>query len=398
MGTQWFHVLLVAFEDMVGLARLPGVLHRAGCSVSLLGSSRLLVARSRFVDCRLPAPEELTDLVACLREHLRIVPDAYDWVIFGDESVLRESLADPDRTWLTGRFPVNPMGPAAERIVSKSAFNEAARKAGLPVPGSEVCNTLNEAFCQAKRMGYPVILKHPQSSCGLGVRIVPEKATLSGAWHSLKCCSDPLIVQHFVSGQIGSTDVLFDHGVPICWLSTYSTSTLPKSTGMSCIRTAMDHPEIEALLEGVGRLTGFHGLGGVDWIESHKGGRLVVIEFNPRPTPGYHLGPRSGVDFSRAIQEILTGKPPSVQRPLPATGSCGKIYMFPQEVYRIITDHAFLALFRWIPGRPTARDIPLDDPELVWAHLIRLAHRFLLEMRNMIERLVRRLTIHRHKN
>lgn len=384
-------MLLIAEEDLTGLARLPHVLRQAGCRVSLIAGRDMLVTKTRFVDHHIASPGSLSELVEMSKKHLNENPNLYQWVIWADESVIRELSRNPDEEWLKTCFPVDPCSSAVRLINSKTDFNQAAQEMGLPVPYFKPCSGLEDAESAAEEIGYPVILKDPYGSCGLGVRVVPAATGFASAYQQFSDSSNPIVVQEFVSGKVGSTDVLYNHGKPVCWISTYSKTTLPKITGMSCVREVMYHPEIENLLSGVGKLTGFHGLGGVDWIHVAETNELKLVELNPRPTPGYHFGYRAGVDFSLAIREMLDGSP-SIQRPQqPDRGSQTTIYMFPQDIYRIITDHALFSLLRWLPGLPGSRDLPLNDPCLLLTHLWRLSVRFLIETNKVLKRLLNRL-------
>lgn len=384
---------MVAEEDLTGLARLPRVLRRAGCRVSLIAGRNMLVSKTRFVDHHIASPGKLYELVETLKKHLNENPNFYKWVILADETVIRELSKNPAEEWLKTCFPVEPGSSAMRLINSKTDFNQAAQEMGLPVPYFKPCLSLESAESVAEKIGYPVILKDPYGSCGLGVRVVPAASELAYAYQLFSDSKNPIVVQEFVSGKVGSTDVLYNHGKPVCWISTYSKKTLPKIIGMSCVREVMDHPEIENLLGGVGELTGFHGLGGVDWIHVAETNELKLVELNPRPTPGYHFGYRVGVDFSLAIREMLDGSS-SIQRPQqPDHGSRTTIYMFPQDVYRIITDHTLFSLLRWLPGLPSSRDLPLDDPYLLLTNLWRLSMRFLIETKKVFKRLFNRLKL-----
>jgi len=385
------NVLIIAHEDRIGLARLPRVLNRGGCRVHLIAGPDMLVGKTRFIDAVIASPDSLNDLIDISAKHLRDRRGRYEWVILADESVLRGLSKFAGERWLPSCFPVDPEGGAVALINSKDAFNHEAAEIGIAVPKFRLCTDPETAEQAAAAIGYPIILKDPAGSCGIGVRVVSDPKSLSEAFKPLADSPNSIIVQEFVTGQIGSTDVLYNQGKPICWISSYSIKTLPKGTGMSCVRELMEHTEIEPLLDNVGKLTGFHGLGGVDWIHVKESDALKFIEFNPRPTPGYHFGYRAGVDFSLAIQGMLDGNA-TVQKPqMPDRKSNKRIYMFPQDLYRSITDHSVISLFRWLPGLPGSRDMPVEDPNLLWTHFKRLSVRSWMEIQKSGQRLFHRL-------
>jgi hypothetical protein len=109
------------------------------------------------------------------------------------------------------------------------------------------------------------------------------------------------------------------------------------------------HPDAGPLLNAVGRLTEFTGLAGIDFIWERDTDRLLLLEFNPRPTPVYYLGHRAGVDFARALREMASG-PATIQAP---NLSSKVIDLFPQMLYYSVMEG---------PG-PDGREIPaLRDP------------------------------------
>jgi hypothetical protein len=68
------------------------------------------------------------------------------------------------------------------------------------------------------------------------------------------------------------------------------------------------HPEAEALVHGVSAITGFDGLGGIDWAWDRRSNPGALLEFNPRPTSVYHLGERVGADFVAALSVLSSGE------------------------------------------------------------------------------------------
>ena len=87
------------------------------------------------------------------------------------------------------------IGPTVENILSmgdKLASRELMKKAGVPtVPGSEgAIKDAEHAAVEAKRIGYPVILKASAGGGGKGIRVVHEPKELPGAFRA--CQSEGL--------------------------------------------------------------------------------------------------------------------------------------------------------------------------------------------------------------
>ncbi len=366
-----YQILIVVFDDMIGLSRLPKTLKKSNCEVTLISPSDLLVTKSKYISNRIVTSKEITKTVETLKKHLNENSQKYDFIIVGDESLLGEFTKLKNEDWLRKVIPV-PDIEKLEIVNSKFRFIEEAQKINLMVPYAHLCKSLKEVKEYSTKIGFPLVIKEEVSTCGQGVRIVKSEEDLEKFYYQLKAKTD-ILIQEFVEGRVGTTEVFFNKGVPICWFSAFSLVCLPSVTGMSCMREIGDFPEIENLLKGVGKLTGFTGFGGIDWILDSKDTYLKLIEFNPRPTPGYHFGEIAEVNFSKALRQMLEKQEVQIQRPyLPPRTKDRFLYLFPQDVHRILHDRKIVKLLRWIPFKKTSKDLPLDDFGLLKTHLWRI--------------------------
>lgn len=379
-----FEILLVVGIDAVGIARFPRLLHEAGCRVTLFAPPRLAVVRSRYVASHVAASAEPEALATQLKAFLAEPGRAFHHIVVGDEPTLATIASHRGEAWLDGWFPVDHRSHVIEEMLSKSAFQQAAVAAGLNMPRCEICHGFHEVEAAAQDMGYPDMLKSPHGCSGSGVRKVSCYPELRPAFEALDEGDGVEIVQQFLDGPVGSTDVLFDHGTPVCWQSWYSRLCWPTPLASSCARELMHHRDVEPMVAGVGRLTGFHGFAGVDWIHDTAKDRLFLIEFNPRPTPSYHLDTRSGVSFARAFRAMLAGGR-QIFPPAPVEGEAPFVYLFPQSLYRALSERESNSFFRcWA-------DAPWSDPWLMAAYLRRVMTHYLpMRWRKAAKRLLGR--------
>jgi predicted ATP-grasp superfamily ATP-dependent carboligase len=349
-------VLLACASDWASPARLPRVLHQAGVEVHAFSARERALARTRFVDVLHPAPEAFHEYVEALRAHLE--GNRYSWVLVCDDPLLAALSARRGEAWLDGILPIS--GEWAPVLASKADFCALGEAAGLPIPPTRICHTLDDAVAAAAELGLPLILKESAGFAGLGVRLVEAPEALAPAWQALQERPATVVAQHFVPGPIGNTVVLFSHGVPLCWMSAYKVRTWPGPFGPSSARRFMTHPEVAPLLRKVGALTGYHGFGALDWV--HAGDRLHLIELNARPVPTIHMGALAGVDFPRAIRCFLNGKQ-ELQEPPEPSGDAPIHPMFPEDLLRAASE-----------GRVALPigDMPWTDPPLLIHHLRRL--------------------------
>jgi predicted ATP-grasp superfamily ATP-dependent carboligase len=382
-------VLMCSAYDVLGLTRLPRVLKAAGCHVTFMGPAGALAGKSRYVDRVCTVSGSTAEVVEALKEHLDDQPEPYRLITVGDDRLLQELSRYRHAPWLRDWFPVDSEKPACDAVVSKAAFAGMAHKAGMPVPGFELCCTYADAENAARSLGFPLVLKRVSGSAGLDVRIVRTCDDLAAAYTELDGCA-PLFAQQYIVGRVGSTEVLFNRGKPLCWYSSYSVVCLPAETGPSCVREIMLHTDIEPLLSATGVLTGFHGFGGIDWIQEEKTGRLRLIEFNARPTPGYHFGLRAGVNFSRALTDMFKGDT-CTQLPSVPDERHLKIFMFPQDVLLAVHNRDLRSLLQWLPGGPRSQDIPFDDPHVLCVLLKRICSKIVRDAADAIRRRVQAL-------
>ena len=91
----------------------------------------------------------------------------------------------------------------------------------------------------------------------------------------------------------------------------------------------------------------------------------VVIEFNGRVTPAFHLASHSGVDFAKGIAAMLEGETSESFAP---ARSSPPIYMFPQDLERCIEERDIRGLLKWFTGQTRNDIIPWNDFGLLSYH------------------------------
>jgi hypothetical protein len=364
LNDRRFTALLLAIVDGIGISRLPKLLHQAGCRVTLFAPRGLMVGRSRYVDQQVGTSHDAARLSVELGQWLGRLERPYDLAIVGDEVFLHALAAWRGERWASQILPVPVQGPALDLILSKHKFMAAAARAGLAVPRSEPFETWDEALRTAEQIGFPVMLKKSVGFAGTGVRKAVSPEDLRLAYDQLG--SGDLVLEDFIPGPVGLTEALFDRGRLLAWVSSYNLRSWPTPLSPSCVREITDHRDVTRLAHGIGAFTAFSGFVGIDWIHDQEHDRLVLIELNPRPTPG--LQPRAGVDFALALRSVLEGNPVE-QQPDP---SChDTLWMFPQSIHRAIDDRDPRGILR------AFRDAPMDDPRLAASALRRVVTHYL---------------------
>jgi len=357
-------VLLVAAIDAVGIARLPRLFKDAGFHVSVLASSGIAALSSRHISERIVCPKGLALLAEELDRRLNSGHFRYDAVVLCDEIILRYLTDLPDPEPFAAAFPV----ALADRqvVLSNVQFMSRANTFGLPLPAFEICTGADEGRQAAARLGYPLMFKAEYGMAGSGVRLLESEAD----WEKVDLNLDSsYLLQRFLTGETGATNILFDHGTPVCWFSFYKRYNWPNRFGPSGGGVFMCSDQVGEILKNLGQAIPFHGLCSIDWVQDPGSGRLAIIEFNPRPTPSLHADVAAGVSFAKGLGCLVGRNTPS-QQPL-ATALKSEFMMFPESAFHAIDRREAGTFLR------SLRSAPLGDPGLLAANLRRIVTHYL---------------------
>jgi len=358
-------LLINGMGDWAGVLRLPWILRRAGAHVTALTPLCSRLGRSWHLDVVVNSPVEKSAFVDFAYGYIDRRAEDFAWVLAANEPTL-VAMARDERIERAGSWFCVSAQEQIERITNKAALMRACDEASVAVPRSRQCATLESAKVAAMAVGYPLILKPCSGWAGDGVHRVESLPQLVGCWQALRR-KLPVVVQELIVGEVGMTHALLDHGNPLAWYSGYKRQCWPEPFGPSSVREIMDDPQIEPMLRGVGNVTGFHGLCSVEWIRRGRDGAILVIEFNPRPTPSLNIARRAGVDFSSAIGAMLRGEP-FVQRPRPVGWPRSLVYQFPNEATRSLMLQDFSQAWRWLPGM-AGHDVNWSEPGMLLGDL-----------------------------
>ncbi len=356
-------ILIVVSIDAIGVARLPGIFHRAGYVVDVLARQRTAVLASRFVSNRRVVAGGPVDVAQALAEGLPEFTKTYDWILPADEPLLEAIAERPDRELMAARMPLLPRPAIMDEVLSKIKFLTRAVAVGLPIPEFEICHTHDEIVAAVAKLGYPVVLKRERSMAGSGVRVARDPAGLAQGIAQLGQAD--IMVQRCIQGRIGGATILMEHGVPIRYFAFYKLFNWPTILAPSGGGELVEDPEIDALVDKVGEMEQFHGLCSIDWMREDGTGKIYLIEFNPRSTPSTYASGWAGSDFIPVLRGMHRERPRAEQiRP---RGGAGRIFrMFPESAFRAIDDRDLCLFLRSLGSAPWG------DPVLLLAVFRRL--------------------------
>jgi acetyl/propionyl-CoA carboxylase alpha subunit len=119
-----------------------------------------------------------------LERIVKVAHDAGAEAIHPGYGFLSEKAAFPDACEAAGIKFIGPPGAAMRALGSKLAARQLAAKNGVPVtPGSGAVNPEN-ALEEARKIGFPVMLKPSGGGGGIGMKVVESEAQLAAAIES----------------------------------------------------------------------------------------------------------------------------------------------------------------------------------------------------------------------
>ncbi len=359
-------ILVGVSIDAVGSGRLPELLAAAGLRVTVVSPQGLALLSSRQVAEHVRAGSSPDQVRQSIEAHLALHPEAYSEVLIADEPLLRAFLDHPASPALGRLCPVVANTSRLARLLSKVAFAEDSLAFGVPIPGSRILRDREELEKEAWR-GQPFVLKLDHTMSGSGVHVIRSEADLQRVVGD-PGVTGPMLIQDFVAGRVGATGVIFREGRPVCWFSYFLCRNWPNPVAASSAIEVCWLPEIEDILNKIGRMTEFEGLCGIDWVLDHVTGKPLVLEMNPRPTPGMYVSVLAGVSFSQTMAALRNGVEEAQK---PVAGSRPMYRLFPQHLFWAIDEHRPVEFLR------TWANAPWSDPLLLASQLRRVATHYL---------------------
>ena len=332
-------VLIASASDWEGLSRAPWLYASAGWHVEAFTSAATFLAHSSHVR-RLHAVEAEPSVFADqLGAFVQAHASAYDKIVIGDDPLLWEIARRRAQPWARALLPCSGSDAAINFMISKLDFIRGCGAHGIPVPRSIICHSAEEVRAAAQEVGFPLVLKQDQGYAGEGVRVVHSLAELQGMGTATE-----VLVQAFVDGQICSAAVLYRQGELAGFFSYLRSRTWGALGASTAIRFRV-FPQLQEILEKLGRITQFDGQCGVDFMVERGSGRLLVLEQNFRPTLTMLLGKHVGVDFCDLLRRWNT---PGTDQPMQDATVSREIAFFPTDIVRALSERDYPVLLRWL--------------------------------------------------
>ena len=236
-------------------------------------------------------------------------------------------------------------------VGDKWSFYCFAKENGLPMPASVFIGKGGEPLHENKdieSIGYPAILKPTQLTGGFGFAEVSGPSDLARAWEDKKIIKGrEYLLQSYVPGVEFSMNIYCKDGEVLTYTLQKSLLDPDHSFGPMKIMEFSDNQAVVELCSRVVSLTGWDGVGNVDFIIDDRNGGIVIHDFNPRFSQALLGSLSSGVNFP-----VLTCLD-AVGMDLPDMRQTNVIYAHP-------VTHARMLAYRFM-GRKTPTKIRFKD-------------------------------------
>ncbi len=218
---------------------------------------------------------------------------------------------------------IGPRPDTIRMMGDKAAARRAAEQAGVPVvPGSagEVAD-VESAKAEARRIGYPVMIKASAGGGGRGIRVAEDAAALERQFPTAQAeaaaafGSGALYLERFIAqARHIEVQVLGDgERVVHCFERECSLQRRRQKIWEEAPSPALDAARREALCASAVRLAAaarYRGAGTLEYLYDDASGDFFFIEMNTRIQVEHPVTEAvTGIDLVRAMIEIAQGKP-----------------------------------------------------------------------------------------
>ena len=358
-----YKVLLISLVNWDSLIEIPAILKTGGCAVDIFSIKDSWVLQNQFHDKWIPGNMDQNIFVNELLEFIDKNGDDYNWIIPGDDVIIRLLNEHIKSESLFYRIlPITKI-ENRELLGSKAGFSSLCTKYEITTPRYLIYNESMQPEDIGSYMGYPFLMKLDKSEGGFGVFMCENKSELLANLGNAKN-KENLVFQQFIKGYDVNIEVLYRHGELLVY--SYSrTLTVMGRFGVSTQRLFYQNTEIEPELIKMGKSLGLSGFGNVVFMYDENGKTHYLIEIDMRPNAWMYYGKFMGNNFSEGIRRITKNE---LRLVVPETKDSNKqlmISLYKKDIYRCLIEKDVSGMLKWFTNADGRwRYIPLYDSKL----------------------------------
>jgi len=352
---------------VLGDRDLGAPLHAAGIPVTVVCAPDSPNRFSRYFRASLTDPRPDEDaMVDTLLEDARASPGPVVVYYQSDDDLLFVSRR---RKELASRLRfVIADADLVESLVNKTAFNDLARRLGLPVPSTEVVD-LSAGAPESRHLSLPALVKPSRREDAWSATFA-AKALLVETPTDAEALVDPtfpfrdhVLVQQYIPGPETLIESYHSYIDPTGAVAAEFTGrklrTFPIALGHSSAVVTTDTADVASLGRSILQTLGVRGVAKVDFKRDPEG-RLWLLEVNPRFTLWHRVGAAAGVNIPALVWADLVGRPrPPIRQARAGVGWC-RVELDWQAMRESGT--GVLDWLRWVARCETKAGVDPSDP------------------------------------
>ena len=238
-------------------------------------------------------------LAICLRENIECVHPGYGFL--SESEIFAKKLAE------NNIYYVGPSAEVIELLGNKVQSRKTAKRVGLNIPlGSNVIQNEAQALREAKRIGYPVLVKAVFGGGGMGILKADDPKSLKVAIKNASAQAqsafgrgDIFIEKFIVQPRHIEFQIIADNFGNVVHLGERECSIQRRNQKLleeapSTVITSEEREKIGKLVCKLAKKVGYRNAGTVEFL--YKEGQIMFNEVNPR------------IQVEHPVTEMLTGK------------------------------------------------------------------------------------------
>jgi len=211
-------------------------------------------------------------------------------------------------------------GQLVEDLTDKARFHALAERLGLPVPQTRLIDPAEDEAGWKRETSFPLLLKPVTRQWERWGRIAPDskaitvesRTALEALWPRLMTVGTELVAQELIPGPESRIEsyhtYVDDAGTVVAEFTGKKVRTRPAEYGYSTSVVITDSPDVVAAGRAVTERMGLVGVAKLDFKRA-PGGRLVLLEVNPRFTLWHHPAAAAGLNIPAMVFRDLIDEP-----------------------------------------------------------------------------------------
>lgn len=294
------NVLMACTNNSRGLSgEYPYIFSHANLTTTVIAHPKYKCYAGRNVSGWIAASDDPDQVIAQIAELVAKNPKAYDWIILGDDDLVRAIATSKLSDELKARIgPVqNPLYFDLQK--GKSGASKVLSSLGFPVAPYRVCETKSAIPAAIAEIGLPAIVKPDHSLGSEGVVICRTQQDIDNCMKQCRECVH--IVEKYIIGTQVRIDPLFINGELVASNASLMLGMLHGDLGVSTARGVISAAPYFDFLTRLGKTLKLNGMMNIGVIHEGNGKDFHIFEMDCRPNSYFSQIKKFDNDLAAAI-------------------------------------------------------------------------------------------------